>query len=480
MSALQSSPTGSFFIKTTGNLPAIQNSVSGSCQYNVSDWGLTSGFQSIMFDSPDCLNLIPNGTELATKGIRFESPDNFTLHVVQSDSAGQPGDGYLAIPDEHLGNEYYVITYCSTGGICQFAVAAIADNTSVEITFPDNTDIGLVCADGIPLPSNQSPVTTIPFTLNEFDILHFESEQDLSGTYIYASNEIAVFVGARGIPKGNGSTSEVIEQIPPVNKWGYEFVVVPNYLNDVGDIVKLVTKDVNTVISILGYSPFTVTNAGDSVERRIDWQSHTTIHSSKPVLLFQIMSVNLYNSNSTTGSAAMVLVQHREQWIETDNYFYCLVSSSNNGSLIAVVSEPETFSQVSVVPKPALYYSPWNAIDGSYYEAMIFKPAVNETLITGAFVSTYGYCEGKYAMLLEASWEWENEVLAVFHVLFQHYSLKTYAQHLYTFGMLCFCGIDMLSRLCKKDNFILIFCCLIKSYIQSSCSTEVQHLTPKI
>lgn len=419
MSALQSSPTGTFFIKTTGNLPVIQNNVSGSCRYNVSDWGLTSGFQNIIFNSPDCLNLIPNGTELATKGIRVESPDNFTLHVVQSDSAGQPGDGYLAIPDDHLGNEYHVITYCSTGGICQFAVAAIADNTSVEITFPNNTNIGLVCADGIPLPSNPSPVTTIPFTINEFDILHFESEQDLSGTFIYASNKIAVFVGARGIPTGNGSISEVIEQIPPVNKWGYEFVVVPNYLNDVGDIAKIVTKDVNTVISFLGFSPFTVTNAGDSVERRVDWQTHTVIRSSKPVLLVQVLNVNLYNSNSTTGSAAMVLVQHREQWVETDNYFYCLVSPSDNASLIAVVSEPDL--QASVLPPPDLYYSPRNAIDGSRYDAMIFKPAVNEILISGAFVGTYGYCEGKYGMLLGASWEWENEV--VFHVLFQHIHL---------------------------------------------------------
>ncbi|XP_045181541.2 uncharacterized protein LOC123540515 [Mercenaria mercenaria] len=410
-SASVPTPVGILLQKTTGTLPVITNNVT-SCSYSTSNWGVATGFNAITFDASGCSELVPNGTEIGRRGIKVESPDNFTLHVIQSNVNGLPGDGYLAIPDEHLGTEYYVITYCSTGGFCQFAVSGTADDTKIEITFPNNIQTNVVCVNGIPLESSTSSGTEIPFVINELDVLHFESEQDLTGSYVSANKEIAVFVGARDVPNDQGTTSDMIEQIPPVSKWGTEFVVVPNYLNDAGDIVKIVTQEDNTVVEILGFSPFIIPKAGEGVERRFDWQMHSTVHASEPVLMVQVMNLELYNIsgvNTPSGSVAMVLVPHREQWVDTEHYFHCTLSAQNE-SLIAVVSDSDTSSLVLVQPSPAVHFSPWSGIDGSSYDAMIAEPAHTETSISGSSLrSMYGFCEGKYAVLLGANWDWENE-----------------------------------------------------------------------
>ncbi|XP_060598566.1 uncharacterized protein LOC132752265 [Ruditapes philippinarum] len=404
------SPVGVFLQKLTGTAPGIKHDV-GACTPSASNWGISSDFTASQFDAPDCGLLVPNGTEMAKKGIKVESVDDFTLHVIQTDSSGSWSDGYIAIPYDHLGATYYVITYCATGGVCQFAILATDNYTKVEVTFSNSVQPRAVCINGSPVENAAAPGTAIPFELNELDVLHFESENDLSGTYISADKNIAVVVGARDIPKKDGTTSHVVEQIPPIRKWGTEFVVVPNILDEAGDIVKIVTQKDNTVIYILGYSPVIIPKAGDAKDFRIDWKMHTTIHSSEPVLLIQVMNLNLYNSsnaNDLSGSSAMVIVPHIEQWVDTEHHFQCAVSSATNESLIAVVAEPGM--AVLFDPTPSVHYSPWESIQGSQYEVLIAKPSARETSLSGGRRSMYGFCEGQYAVLLGVKWDWENEL----------------------------------------------------------------------
>ena len=411
---MSSTPVGIFLQSLTGADPVVTHDVS-TCSYSTSNWGISSNFATLEFDAVDCGQLVPDGTEIAKKGIKVESADDFTLHVIQADSSGSWSDGYVAIPAENLGKTYYVNTYCSTGGMCQFAVLATVDNTKVEITFPNSVQTRSICVSGSPVDSSPTSGSVTPFVLNELDVLHFESEYDLSGTYIRADNNIAVFAGARDIPKRGGTSSNTIEQIPPLNKWGTKFIVVPNYFNDAGDIFKIVTQDDNTIIYTLGFSPFIIPNAGDAVERRADWLMHTEIHASSPVLIIQIMNLDLYNSSSgniLSGSPAMLLVPHVDQWIDTGHNFYCAVSSATNASLIAVVADPG--GGVSVDPSPSVYFSTWDEIPGSHYNVLIGKPGGTETSVSGGKRSTYGFCEGQYALLLGVNWDWENEVIDSF------------------------------------------------------------------
>ena len=271
----------------------------------------------------NCSGLIPSGIEVASKGLKVMSQSDFLLQVVQEDGSlpAVSREGYLAFEVKHLGNEYYVATYCQTGGWCQFSVLATED-TSLNIRFPSNVTADASCVTGSGGTGYVPTGTSVPCYLSALDVLHIESRQDLSGTYISSDNIIAVYAGARNVPASNdGKVSHFIEQLLPTKKWGTEFVVMPNDANDNGDLINIVTKSNNTTVEILGFSPFIIPYAGDSIIRRIDWGMYTYIWTDKPVEIAQFMFINLYNNTQFSQMPSMILVQAKNQWAE-ENYFY--------------------------------------------------------------------------------------------------------------------------------------------------------------
>ena len=353
-----------------------------------------------------CEKLIPKGFQLSSTGFKVESSSSFTLHVYQSDSAGELADGYLAIPDEHLGTSYLVPTYCSLGGYCQIAVAGTTDGTSVNIVLPNHIEQGSIICNG----KSINPGESIPFKLDENDVLHIESTEarvDLSGTYITADKVVAVFTGTRDIPHG----SSMIEQIPPTTKWGTELVVAPIYLSEAGDVIKIIAKSADTTVHILGYSLFTISKAGEWKEVRIDWQMHSTIRATKPILVLQVMSLNLYNDTSIVpGNPATVLVPHIEQWTNKSIWSNCFQRAGNKSIVTSVASShqetlfgPDTITEIEEIEASNEYYiiqSITNGDTSGEKHIAAFDPGR----------SIYGYCDGKSAVLLEADWSWNNEV----------------------------------------------------------------------
>lgn len=416
-SQVSTSYIGSIFIRQSPLAEIFISSAVADCTSNVSAISLLdSNSAEVKMDAPGCSLLIPNGTEISATGIKIESVSEMVMHVYQNGESEhtQAVEGYLAIPDRYLGNEYYVITYCSMGGICQFAVAGISDGTRVYVIFPDDVTVSTVCVDGIPLPSSAPSGSAVSFEIQEFQVLHIESENDLTGTYIWSNHTVAVFAGARDVPTTQESLvskAYLIEQLPPVNKWGTTFVAAPNYLNDAGDIIKIISQYDNTVVHILGFSRLNIPKKGGHIQTRIDWEMHSRIETSNPVLIVQVMSVDMYNQTSyVTGTPAMVLVPHVEQW--TDNQespFYCF-PVQDNSTLIAVVSDTENSLYIPVLPTPTVFYTHWSDIDGTDFSVQMFEPFSPETLVYGPKQSSYGFCDGTAALLLRADWSWENEV----------------------------------------------------------------------
>ncbi|KAL4217785.1 hypothetical protein ACF0H5_022523 [Mactra antiquata] len=394
-------------LQTSGVDPDITSTIS-SCTNNVHKVE-TGDVTLIGLGNIDCANLVPSGTELGAKGISVFSSDAFTLHVFQADDGGNRADGYLAIPDSQLGTEYFVATYCTLGGICQFIVTAIQDATLVTVVFPDNIDNEITCVSGMQEPTNVQSGTALPYIIHEYDTLHFESTQDLSGTYIKSSQPVGVIVGARDVPTADDQVTNTIEQIMPANKWGTEFVVAPNRLNHAGDIIKIVSKIDSTIVHILGFSPFMMQHAGDVVERRVDWELHSRIHASNPVMIMQIMSIDLYNgTNDVTGSPSMVLVPHTDQKIGNGVYFHC---DSDNKILSALVEQSATIS-VTEPSDPNMYESFTENVPGTTLEVftVIPNPIVEHVILSNTDLVGYGYCDGVSSFLLASDWTVENEV----------------------------------------------------------------------
>ncbi|KAH3787164.1 hypothetical protein DPMN_165284 [Dreissena polymorpha] len=262
--------------------------------------------QANTYDVKDCPSVLNSQLGISMSGLRFAvDNDTDTTPVIVLQSYGKMQEGYAAIEDAHLGTEYYVGTYCSMGGYCQFAVTPVYNDTNVTVYLPDGKNETLKCN------TNAANHFGVPVTLNELEVLRIESTQDLSGTRIVASKNIAVFVGTRHI-----QSSFMIEQIPPVNKWGTTFVFAPNPRNNAGDLMKIITKSVDTEVSIAGFSSFIIPKTIASVERRIDWGMNSVVRTSRPVLVLHIMSVNLYNgTGNVVGLPSMVLVPDKNHWI---------------------------------------------------------------------------------------------------------------------------------------------------------------------
>jgi hypothetical protein len=340
------------------------------------------------------LDLLPKGVELSSKGIRLETNDSASVHILQADKNGNPSDGSLAFNDDQLGNEYYVITYCALGGVCQFAVVGTVGNTSVDIVFQGNINVSTVCVNNRSLPEHAPTGQKASFFIQEYEVLHFESEQDLSATYILSNKKVAVFVGTRDIPNTNG-VANLMEQVPPTKTWGTSFLVATNYLDNDGDIIKIVSLTDNTVVHILGSTPFVIPSRGEFIEHRVDWQMHVEVTASNPILVMQFMAIYLYNNTLERYSPSVVLVPHIQQWANDNATIIC---GLGNSSAIAVITETVNNNSILIEPNP-LVISPWMYVTGTLYSVLMVQPVQMKTTISGAKRGSYAFCSGRMSFI---------------------------------------------------------------------------------
>ena len=347
--------------------------------------------------------------------MKIEATTEYPVHVNVKHNGVD--EGFLAIPDAALGTEYYVATFCRFGGYCQFSVTPVEDGTSVMVRFLSAVNGAQVCISGVDV-SSSSPAD-IPFLLDEFDVLHFESTSDLTGTYITSNKKIAVFAGARNVPSADSNAvSHVIEQLPPVNKWGKEFLVVPNNLNPAGDEFIIVTSAASTKVEISGFSPFVIPYAGQFVTRRIDWGMYSYIETSNPVLVVQMMSIDIYNdSSSVQGNPSMLLAQSVDHFVHDYTFNIGENPSSDPSVFIAVVAETTVKSGITAAnPIPS----------GSWTQIANTKMWAATSLLSSELqqikhssqrkFGLYGYLGRSRASLISMSWNEEAEVQFFFYL----------------------------------------------------------------
>lgn len=98
-------------------------------------------------------------------------------------------DGYLALPTDALGTEYYTISYGNSAHTT-FAVLATGDSTQVSFKLINNTQVFVQYKDHS-YTSNQ----WIDVTMNKFDVFLIHSKGHLTGGYIVASRPVGDISG---------------------------------------------------------------------------------------------------------------------------------------------------------------------------------------------------------------------------------------------------------------------------------------------
>ncbi|MBI9063599.1 MAG: IgGFc-binding protein [Marinilabiliaceae bacterium] len=133
------------------------------------------------------------------------------IHVVAEDAIAITGthyrmgsaESYLGIPVKSLGKEYLCLGW-ERGARGQGVVSIVSttDNTIIDVT---------------------GPVTITGITLNRGQVYGFEASL-VSGSYIRATNDVAVFSSNDCANIGAGACDHIVEQLPPLSSFGKEFV----------------------------------------------------------------------------------------------------------------------------------------------------------------------------------------------------------------------------------------------------------------
>ncbi|XP_067659151.1 IgGFc-binding protein-like isoform X2 [Haliotis asinina] len=227
------------------------------------------------------------GSYIDRKAIRVTSTRDITVVGMSTETwkgAGTSYDSFLVRPTNLLGSEYYAVCYYTTYNVAgsTFAVVATSNDTVVSITLTTSEDV-TVEFDNV----SYSGGDVITKTLQQYDVLQIQTRSDLTGSHVIANNPIAAYSGVNRTRVHNGRcASTIVDQLPPVNVWGKEYVTVPFPNRDAGDIYRVLARWANTAVYIQGVDPFLLLKPGDWKEFYLE--NATYIRATKPVQLAQL------------------------------------------------------------------------------------------------------------------------------------------------------------------------------------------------
>ena len=194
---------------------------------NVSHFSTTPlGTYTLRFSTNQLLSGALNGKRY--KGIRLTSTEKISVFGVKS-GKGFSG-GFAALPLRERAAKYIVVSFKPASNLHFSRLLVVSNTTRSRViiqlkTTKTVTYLGKVYKNG----------DTIVETLNDLGILQLSSHGDLTGTAIYSNKPISVFSGndcafvaSKVQEQFYGPCGDLIEQIPPVDEWGREFVAT-NY-----------------------------------------------------------------------------------------------------------------------------------------------------------------------------------------------------------------------------------------------------------
>ncbi|XP_065933610.1 uncharacterized protein [Magallana gigas] len=256
------------------------------------------------------------GTKLSHKAVHINSSDEIVVFGVNS--ATFSTDGFLGIPVDVLGSQYFVPSFYSNRlRFCKSAIVIVGtkDRTSLQIKIKSTND-GIIILENKRYENNDWLNTTI----SRFEILQLQCRGDLTGTFVQSSQKISVFGGSTVTDIGTGMTRDHIEeQIPPVNVWGKRFAISPvPHTNP--NVFRVLASEDDTIITINNHGIHTL-QSGQFYETNVSTADF--ISSNKPVLTVQYVPSAHAGQN---GDPAMTLVPP----IEQSNVFYSFLTPKSS------------------------------------------------------------------------------------------------------------------------------------------------------
>lgn len=270
-------------------------------------------------------NMRLTGTAKGNKGILVESSADIVVFGVNMEAYSN--DGFLAIPTDSLGVDYYAVCYTPATRNCVIGVAATQNDTELVIQFPSSRNDIDVTYDG----KSYTNGDVLVVLLEQHETFQLKTRGDLTGTRVSSNKPFAMFSGnVRTSTEGRPSRDHLVEQIPPTTTWGTQFVTLPipgrsvadGSGGTVGDFFRIVARKNNTEVKVSGDSTlalfdqsFTL-SAGQFRELDVDSDKYLHIESNNPILVVQIAKSQRgqYPTTPDTGDPAMIIIPPTQQF----------------------------------------------------------------------------------------------------------------------------------------------------------------------
>ena len=320
--------------------------------------------------SMNSMHVVNTSEQIAPKAILVESDVPIVVYALNSLALST--DSYTAIPTKHCGTDYLTVNRPTdwyrpgrtmnpldrAPRVGEFMVMATEDGTDVVIEPRTRTRGGRSAGQQFSVRLNRGDCYLVQAQATR------HGGDDLTGSSISSNLPIAVISGhmRSSVPTDSAlSKDHLVEQLPPVAKWGRTYATAQFAQIVRPDAFRMVASRSNQTVRLTtsaGMSTFTLPSPGSWRDTAMKEPAYWT--SDEPFLLAQFMSSS---TSGAYGDPAMVIVPPVEQFVDQSMFQFPVLETSGLDNqqffyFINVIAQASALSSLRVNTTPVTTIAP--------------------------------------------------------------------------------------------------------------------------
>ncbi|KAJ1132326.1 hypothetical protein NDU88_010648 [Pleurodeles waltl] len=314
------------------NLKLIITAFSGPTSVNINITSTSTQWTVSLQEGETRAVTVPQSAEMIGSA-RFPSSILITsdkdISVVSVSEKLQSAGTAVLLPVSKLGTQYYVLTPTGTRRCShkQFSVINHKFSNKVILSFRQHVTF---------TEDMYVPKKKLVLTLEPYQALQLQSQEDLSGTKVVSEMPVAVLSGHTCMWQGS-MCDHVYEQLPPVSRWKKSFLVPPLVAQYKSDSAYVLAGRKSTQLRyVSGHVKYnTKLERGEVLEILVKPLTPVFISASEPIQVFYYHSGGI--SQSQQVGSFFISLSGTSEFCKSYNV-YGLANFENSAALVANTS----------------------------------------------------------------------------------------------------------------------------------------------
>ncbi len=337
--------------------------------------------------------VLKNQDTVTRQGIHITTSSDVAVYLM--DRVAHSSDATVLFPTDALGKNYLTLTYKTTldegfKKATSLVVIGTQDATRVTITLPITV---APHAAGVPYD----------ITLNQGDTYQLAASgigSDLTGASVEADHPIVVYGthSCTNLPDNYGACDLLLEQLPPLETWGKDFLSMPLATRKKGDSFRILASHDGTTVRLNG-STLTTLNRGQFWGGILDGPNH--FQADQPVLVAQYSNGYMYD-NVLISDPFMLYIVPTEQYLA--HYVVAVPETGFKNNFLNLIAPQSLTGAVTLngAALPAAVFTPIasSGFSGTQVKVVVGTHTLSANLPFAAMVygfdnaDSYGYAGG--------------------------------------------------------------------------------------